>query len=199
MSNVSLDEALFYQYMINHNSTSTMLNAISGNSADDNSSTMTSILNTLQAGSGLGTGSISDVSTLLGLGGDSYSGIGSLDSFSGVLQSYLQGDATENVQMTEKLQQVLEEAAGTEEENSRSYQTLQEVYEYFAEKTAGKAAYLNAAWGNTDNDATTANQSVGDVTQTFTPSSEVSFDFDSFESETDEMIDSMFEENGMIL
>ena len=31
MANVSLDKDLFYQYMINNNSTSTMLNALSGN------------------------------------------------------------------------------------------------------------------------------------------------------------------------
>lgn len=197
MSNVSLDETLFYQYMINHNSTSTMLNAISGNRTDDSSSTMASVLNVLQAGNGLGTGSISDVSTLLGLGVDSYSGVGSLDSFSSVLQSYLQGNTTEDVQMTEMLEQVLEEVSGTEEETSRSYQTLQEVYEYFSEKTSGKAAYLNAAWGTAGSAFGENSENTTAVTQNMADVSGASFDFDSFEKETDEMVDSLFEEIGI--
>lgn len=197
MSNVSLDETLFYQYMINQNSTSTMLNAISGNRTDDSSSTMASVLNVLQAGNGLGTGSISDVSTLLGLGVDSYSGVGSLDSFSSVLQSYLQGNTTEDVQMTEMLEQVLEEVSGTEEETSRSYQTLQEVYEYFSEKTSGKAAYLNAAWGTAGSASRDNGENTTAVTQNMADVSGASFDFDSFEKETDEMVDSLFEEIGI--
>ncbi|MDO4167888.1 MAG: hypothetical protein Q4D32_10850 [Eubacteriales bacterium] len=197
MSNVSLDETLFYQYMINHNSTSTMLNAISGNRTDDSSSTMASVLNVLQAGNGLGTGSISDVSTLLGLGVDSYSGVGSLDSFSSVLQSYLQGNTTEDVQMTEMLEQVLEEVSGTEEETSRSYQTLQEVYEYFSEKTSGKAANLNAAWGTAGSASRDNGENTTAVTQNMADVSGASFDFDSFEKETDEMVDSLFEEIGI--
>ena len=67
MANVSLDKDLFYQYMINNNSTSTMLNALSGNtntgvqSAND----LSGVLGALQNSASFGTGSISDVSTLL--------------------------------------------------------------------------------------------------------------------------------------
>ena len=91
MANVSLDKDLFYQYMINNNSTSTMLNALSGNtntgvqSAND----LSSVLGALQNSASFGTGSISDVSTLLsGLEGISTTGTG--NSFSDILQSYLQ-------------------------------------------------------------------------------------------------------------
>ena len=51
MANVSLDKDLFYQYMINNNSTSTMLNALSGNtntgvqSANDLSSVLGALQN----------------------------------------------------------------------------------------------------------------------------------------------------------
>ena len=61
MANVSLDKDLFYQYMINNNSTSTMLNALSGNtntgvqSAND----LSGVLGALQNSASFGTGSIS--------------------------------------------------------------------------------------------------------------------------------------------
>ena len=90
MANVSLDKDLFYQYMINNNSTSTMLNALSGNtntgvqSAND----LSSVLGALQNSASFGTGSISDVSTLLsGLEGISTTGTG--NSFSDIFRLFL--------------------------------------------------------------------------------------------------------------
>lgn len=106
MANVSLDKDLFYQYMINNNSTSTMLNALSGNtntgvqSADD----LSSVLGALQNSASFGTGSISDVSTLLsGLEGISTTGTG--NSFSDILQSYLQ-PTSDSAQTTDSVQYI---------------------------------------------------------------------------------------------
>ena len=124
----SLEGTLYYQWLINNNSTSTMLNAISG--AD----------------------SVNGISN--GLGGlGSLGSIGSVDttgsSFSSILQRYLSGvNATESLTaatMTEKLSGVLEEAAKTEDTNSLSYQTVQELYEYFSKQVSAKA---NSLLGN---------------------------------------------------
>lgn len=116
MANVSLDDAtLYYQYLINNNSTSTMLNAISGNT--DDSSSLSSLTS---------------------------SGIG---SFSEILQNYLgqntvtqETSQVENGQMTQKLASVLETASKTEDTSSLTYQTVQELYEYFLKKTQTAAA-----------------------------------------------------------
>ena len=106
MANVSLDKDLFYQYMINNNSTSTMLNALSGNtntgvqSAND----LSSVLGALQNSASFGTGSISDVSTLLsGLEGISTTRTG--NSFSDILQSYLQ-PTSDSAQTTDSVQYI---------------------------------------------------------------------------------------------
>lgn len=196
MANVSLDETLFYQYMINNNSTSTMLNAISGTSNDDSSNMLTSVLSSLQSVNNWGTGSISDISTLLGFSGSSYSGIGSLDSFSSVLQSYLNENTTEAAQMAEKLEQVLEETAGTEEEGTKSYQTVQELYQYFSELTSGQAAGLTGALASAEETSGTSDYNTVATSQ-MSETTGTTFDFDSFEEETDEMIDSLTDEVGI--
>lgn len=190
MSNVSLDETLFYQYLINHNSTSTMLNALSGRDSEDSAyGSMAGILNTLQSSGTYGTGSISDVATLLGGINGEYSGLSSIGDFSTILQSYLTQDTTEATEMAQKLANVLEETKGTTEENSVTYQTVQELYEYFLEQTASRSASL---LGTSGTDVTKAGgQSVS------TEYSGLSFDFDSFETETEEMIDSLLENEPM--
>lgn len=140
MANVSLDEeTLYYQYLINHNSTSTMLNAISGSSTSDEGS-----LGALSAISGIGSlGSIDSLDSLGALGD-----VGSVSDFAGILQTYLNGGAavTDTVpdaaEMTQHLSEVLEEAAQSEDTSSVTYKTVQELYEYFKEQTAGKAASL---------------------------------------------------------
>lgn len=187
MSNVNLDETLFYQYMIDNNSTSTMLNALSGNGSPNSGlGSMSGVLSALQASDSWGTGSISDVSTLLGLTGD-YSGIGSLNGFSGILQAYLSQNQAGIAEMVEKMEDVLAEAAEMEGD-TKSYRTVQEIYEYFAELTAGKADGLISAGSRQSNN-------VGAVTFSETPGTD--FDFDQFESETDDMIEVALEEIGM--
>lgn len=133
-----LQQALYYQYMINNNSASTMLNAVSGNSGSG-----------VSAISGLS--DLVGLNSLYGLGG--MTGVGSVDSalnFSNILQSYLGQnlatsvltDTTEAAEMTEKLSGVLEEAAETEDKSSLTYQTVQELYDYFSKKVSTRAAAL---------------------------------------------------------
>ena len=130
------EETLYYQYMINHNSASTMLNALSGDSSDDDS--MLSGISSLSGLSGL-----SGTSGLSGL-----SGVSQDSSFATILQSYLtkaiysQNDSAQDAQMAEKLSDVLQEAAKTEDTSNTTYKTVQELYEYFTEKMSGTAASL---------------------------------------------------------
>ena len=92
MSNVMLDEkTLYYQYMINNNPTSTMLNAISGNYNNDSYGMM---------------GSLGALGSL-----------GGISSFSSILENYMTGirlnsyaDSIQASTMADKLSSVLEEA-----------------------------------------------------------------------------------------
>ena len=121
------EETLYYQYLINHNSASTMLNALSGDSSDDDSM-------------------LSGISSLSGTSG--LSGVSQDSSFATILQSYLtkaihsQNDSAQDAQMAEKLSDVLQEAAKTEDTSKTTYKTVQELYEYFTEKMSGTAASL---------------------------------------------------------
>ena len=69
-------------------------------------------------------------------------------SFATILQSYLtkaihsQNDSAQDAQMAEKLSDVLQEAAKTEDTSNTTYKTVQELYEYFTEKMSGTAASL---------------------------------------------------------
>ena len=118
MSNVTLDaETLYYQYMINHNPTSTMLNAISGNPSDDSSLGLIGSLGTLNSLGALNSLGISGVSGLSGA-------LGSLDSsssisFANILDQYVSAAKTtaytesiEAAEMADKLSSVLEEEIG---------------------------------------------------------------------------------------
>lgn len=127
------EETLYYQYLINHNSASTMLNALSGDSSDDDS--MLSGISSLSGLSGL-----SGTSGLSGL-----SGVSQDSSFATILQSYLTKaihSQNDSAQMAEKLSDVLQEAAKTEDTSNTTYKTVQELYEYFTEKMSGTAASL---------------------------------------------------------
>lgn len=135
----SLSEDLFYQYMINHNSTSTMLNALSGSASEDSDtgSLLNSVTSSLYSNGITGLEGLHSLGSLLG--GDSEDLLGvsqSISSFSNILESYLNLQNVEAAQMTEKLSGVLEEAAQTEDTSSLSYRTVQEIYQYFLDKTS---------------------------------------------------------------
>lgn len=126
----SLDGTLYYQWLINNNSTSTMLNAISGTDSLDGVS---------------GLGSIGGLGSLGSMGSVGTSGV----SFANILQSYMSGtNATDSLaaaSMADKLSGILEEAAKTEDPNSLSYRTAQELYEYFSNQASVRA---NSLLGN---------------------------------------------------
>lgn len=139
MANVTLDDAtLYYQWMINNNSTSTMLNALSGTDTSSDSF-LSSVTGANSIGSLLGT------SGLTGTGATD-----SISDFASILKSYMTQNnttaATEAATMADKLSGVLEEAAKTEDTSSLTYKTVQEIYDYFKEQTSARA---NELLGNT--------------------------------------------------
>lgn len=202
MANVTLDaETLYYQYMINHNPTSTMLNAVSGNSSDDSSLGLIGSLGTLNSLGALDSLGISGLSGLSGISG----ALGSLDSsssvsFANILDRYLSAakttaytDSIEAAEMADKLSSVLEEAAQTEDTSSLTYKTVQELYEYFSERVSAKAASLmGSTTGQTStasaSSATSSTASAEQMNQAAMSGQE--FDF----PEMDEMVDAVFEE-----
>lgn len=203
MANVTLDaETLYYQYMINHNPTSTMLNAISGNSSDDSSlGLMGSLgaLNSLGSLDALGMSGLSGISGALG----SLDSSGSVLSFANVLEQCLSSAKTtaytesiEAAEMADKLSSVLEEAAGTEDTSSLTYKTVQELYEYFSEKVSSKAAsLLGDAAGTGKAGTTSAASSAGDVTSSVEQMNQAAMKGQEFDfSEMDAMVDAAFEE-----
>lgn len=178
MADITLDEkTLYYQYLINNNSTSTMLNAISGTNTDNTYNTL---------------GSLSSIGSL--------GGTGSILDFSSILEQYLSGvntnsyeEAMEATTMADKLSSVLEEAAETEDTNSLTYKTVQELYEYFSEQVSAKASAL---MGNTASQSSNTSASSGTVTTSSLEQMNQSalrgqeYDF----SEIDDIVDSIFEE-----
>jgi len=123
----SLEGTLYYQWLINNNSTSTMLNAISGTDS-------------LDGVSGLGgLGSLGSLGSAGSIGTEG-------SSFASILQSYMSGvNATDSLtaaSMADKLSGMLEEAAKTEDTSSLSYRTAQELYEYFSNQASVRANSL---------------------------------------------------------
>lgn len=131
----SLDGTLYYQWLINNNSTSTMLNAISGTSSLDGVS---------------GLGSLGNLGSLGSVGSIGTAGI----SFASILQSYMSGvNATDSLaaaSMADKLSGILEEAAETEDTSSLSYRTAQELYEYFSNQASVRANSLLGSSGTAE-------------------------------------------------
>ena len=128
----------YYQYLINNNSTSTMLNALSGDSSDSDSSGLSGISNLLSQASGLtGTSSLTGLSSLVGNSSTDSDGssLSALTSFSQILKTYLSSEQTEAANMAENMSNALEEAdTNGEDKASVTYKTVQELYNYFTEK-----------------------------------------------------------------
>jgi hypothetical protein len=96
--------------------------------------------------------------------------------------------------MAEKLSSVLEEAAKTEDTSSLSYQTVQELYEYFSEQVSSKAASL---LGSTDSQsstetATTASTSAASTIDEMNQAALQGQEFDF--SEIDDIVEAAFTE-----
>lgn len=160
ISGITLSEKdLYYQWLINHNSASTMFNALSGNTGDAGSVSALSALSELAS---IGSQGISGISSLDGLSGigtlsglSGVAGTGSVSSFAKILEACLNRkssgvlDLTQDTvsgmqaaSMAEKLSEVLEEAAKTEDTSSLTYKTVKEIYDYFSGQVSGRAAEL---------------------------------------------------------
>lgn len=191
MAGITLDEeTLYYQYLINNNSTSTMLNAISGNYADNSSLSALSSIASL--------GSLGTLDSLSSLG--SLGSLGSVSSFASILQNCLSGSVTDSLaesteagSMAEKLSSVLEEAAETEDTSSLTYKTVQELYEYFSEQVSSKASALlgsTASQSSTQSAAvdTQKTSTIDQMNQAALQGQELDF------SEIDNMVEAAFAE-----
>ena len=191
MANVSMDETLFYQYMINNNSTSTMLNALSGNSSDDSSyGNMAGILSALQSSGSWGTGGISDVSTLLGGIDGELSGLSSLNNnFANVLAAYTGNSQSQLSGVVDQLQQVLQETSETESQ-TKSYQTIQEIYTTLAQMYSGKADTVQNSTAQST--ASTTKQAENQTTSSQSFTSET--DFENITKEMDQVMEDAFTE-----
>lgn len=186
MSKVSLDENLFYQYMINNNSTSTMLNALSGNDSSK-SSTYNSIAGNLSTMQGLG--GTSELSGLTSLLGGEYNGVGTVSDFSSLLKTYMAGNNTSNPEVVEKLENALAEAEKAGESGTNSYKTVQELYQYFSDSNnAGANGVMQALSGS----ERAGNKPDGNaIIQRNIRLADNEMDFDSLESESDQLIDGL--------
>ena len=138
----ALSRDLYYQYLIDHNSMSTMFNAISGSS--DDSSDSSGLMSAIGSKMGYGvssTDSVQGLESLYGLSGvsgsdDSLLGLcQGISGFAGILQSYLDAQTSEASKMADSMSSVLEEASQSEDTSSLTYRTVQEIYRYFQEQS----------------------------------------------------------------
>ena len=136
----ALSRDLYYQYLINHNSMSTMFNAISGSS--DDSSDSSGLMSAIGSKMGYGVSSMDSVQgleSLYGLSGvsgsdDSLLGLSQgISGFAGILQSYLDAQTSEASKMADSMSSVL--ASQSEDTSSLTYRTVQEIYRYFQEQS----------------------------------------------------------------
>lgn len=201
----------YYQYLINNNSTSTMLNALSGDSSDsDSSSSLSGITNLLgQASSLTGTdsSSLSGLSSLLGSStsdGD-ISSLGTISSFSQILKTYLTAEQTEAANMANTMSEALKEAdANGEDKSLATYKTVQELYDYFTSKASaeGKSDIASAADSTGTKSSSVSNTDSSTSEQSLASAGQVSaaeFDFDGFESDVDSSIESAMASTGITM
>lgn len=170
---------LYYQYLINHNSTSTMLNALSGNYSDSSDGTSLSGLMgaVSQAYSSSGISSVLGSAFGMADNGD-ISSLGVISSFSSILKLYLNSEASEATNMADKLSDALKKADEAGESLTNSYKTVQEIYQYFADKSSSAAQALNK---NAVSSAQSQASRIGAVDN---------FDFDSYIENIDKQIES---------
>ncbi len=173
------EKDLYYQYLINHNSTSTMLNALSGNYSDSSDgNSLSGLMNTIsQAYSSSGLSSVLGSALGMSDNGD-ISSLGAISNFSSILKLYLNSEVSEAANMAEKLSDALEKADETGESLTNSYKTVQEIYQYFVDKSSSAAQALNK---NTTSSSQAQVSSVSAVDN---------FDFDGYIDNIDKQIES---------
>lgn len=172
------EKDLYYQYLINNNSTSTMLNALSGNySQDSDGLGLSGLMGSIsQAYSSSGLSSL--LGSSLGISGsDSLGSLGAISSFSSILKLYLNAETSEADNMAQKLSDALEEADEAGESQTSSYKTVQEIYQYFLDKSSPAAQMLN---NNTSSSTASTSQAAGIVQAPSASNAFQEFDFDSY-------------------
>lgn len=178
------EKDLYYQYLINNNSASTMFKALSGSSPQDYSDGLglSGLIGTLGQ-----SGSLSGLSSLIGSslgisGSDGLGSLGMVSSFSSILKLYLNAETSEAGNMAQKLSEALEEAGEKGESATNSYKTVQEIYKYFVDKSSSVAQALNKNVSSGTVQAQTAVDSgVAGMPQMISPANAFDeFDFDSY-------------------
>ena len=196
----SLNERdLYYQYLINNNSTSTMLNALSGNYSDDSGSDFSGIMNAVSSAyssSGLSSVLGSSFGLLGSINSGDIGSLGALTSFSDILKLYMNTQTSEAAGMAEKLSDAIKKAEAQGEQDTSSYKTVQEIYEFFKEKSTMAAAALGS---NTTSSQVDNTSSINMVAASGQVAAEqmAEFDFDAFESEMDNSISSSMAATGI--
>ena len=152
------EKDLYYQYLINNNSTSTMLNALSGSYSQDSG--------------GLG------LSGLMGSISQAYSS-SALSSLLGTSSGlYGSGSLGEAGNMAQKLSDALEDADEAGESQTSSYKTVQEIYQYFLDKSQAAARMAN---NNTSSSTASTSQAAAGMAQAPSAANAFQeFDFDSY-------------------
>lgn len=179
------DTDLYYQYLINNNSTSTMLNAINGNSSDNS----TSALNSL--------GSLGALGSLSGIGAES-----TVQSFASVLQSYIGTQAEKSASMADSLSDIMKQAEDEGDTSSVSYKTVKELYEYFKNESqtsaSGILASLYGSRSSTESSKSVSSNAANSSVPDYSSETDFNeFNFDEFEKSVEDSIQSSMSYTGI--
>ena len=180
------DTDLYYQYLINNNSKSTMFNALNGNDTDNSTNALGSL------------GTLSSLGSLTGIGSSS-----TMQSFASVLQSYMNSQQSQAASMADSLSGIMKQAESEGDTSSISYQTVQSLYDYFknASGTSSSELLKTLYGGSTEKSGSTSSGAASASAQnTSDAQSEVQFgefDFDKLEQQLDDSMASSMKYTGI--
>ena len=180
------DTDLYYQYLINNNSKSTMFNALNGNDTDNSTNALGSL------------GTLSSLGSLTGIGSSS-----TMQSFASVLQSYMNSQQSQAASMADSLSGIMKQAESEGDTSSISYQTVQSLYDYFknASGTSSSGLLKTLYGGSTEKSGSTSSGAASASAQnTSDAQSEVQFgefDFDKLEQQLDDSMASSMKYTGI--
>ena len=180
------DTDLYYQYLINNNSKSTMFNALNGNDTDNSTNALGSL------------GTLSSLGSLTGIGSSS-----TMQSFASVLQSYMNSQQSQAASMADTLSGIMKQAESEGDTSSISYQTVQSLYDYFknASGTSSSELLKTLYGGSTEKSGSTSSGAASASAQnTSDAQSEVQFgefDFDKLEQQLDDSMASSMRYTGI--
>lgn len=180
------DTDLYYQYLINNNSKSTMFNALNGNDTDNSTNALGSL------------GTLSSLGSLTGIGSSS-----TMQSFASVLQSYMNSQQSQAASMADTLSGIMKQAESEGDTSSISYQTVQSLYDYFknASGTSSSELLKTLYGGSTEKSGSTSSGAASASAQnTSDAQSEVQFgefDFDKLEQQLDDSMASSMKYTGI--